>query len=119
MFKAVRKAGRDVVGHIELMDVDYNKATALLGRVLIGNPGCRARGWGKRMVEEATCYAFDTLGLGTVTLGVFDFNVSAIVCYRALGFSEYETKLNSRKFGDEYWNLVMMRLSRDAWMKNR
>jgi RimJ/RimL family protein N-acetyltransferase len=115
MFTALQKAEGEVVGHIELMKVDYDTATAVLGRVLIGRPEWRARGFGRRMVEEAMRYAFDTLNLGTVTLGVFDFNIQAIACYHALGFAEYERNLTARQFGDEYWNLIMMRLDRDTW----
>lgn len=110
-------SGGDTIGHIELMNLDYDRRIALLGRVLIGNPKCHGLGYCKQMVETAICYGFGTIGVGTITLGVFDFNAQAIACYRALGFVEYERKPNAQRFGKEYWTLIMMRLDHDTWMK--
>ena len=36
VFKAIQVPNNDVIGHIQLMDVDYKKLTCMLGRVLIG-----------------------------------------------------------------------------------
>lgn len=119
MFKALHKFQGKIVGHIELMGVDYEKRTALLGRVLIGNPEDRGKGYGKVMIDDVARYAFDTLGLATLTLGVFDFNTAAITCYLAAGFAEYERKTNARRFGDEYWTLIMMKLDQETWEKER
>lgn len=116
MFKALAQPSGDVIGHIEFMNIDYNRRTALLGRVLIGRPEYRGRGYCKQMVEVAIGYGFNTLGLDTITLGVFDFNAQAIACYRALGFVEYERKPNARQFGAEHWTLSMMRLDRALCM---
>ena len=118
MFKALRETEGDVIGHIELMSVNYNQKTAVLGRVLIGNPAGRGQGWGRAMVEKALRYAFETLALDSLLLNVFDFNLQAIACYRALGFSECERKPNARQFGNESWNLVLMQLRRDEWIEN-
>ena len=35
MFKAIHTQDQVIVGHVELMDVDYENRTAVLGRVLI------------------------------------------------------------------------------------
>ena len=53
MFKALRKVEGDVVGHIELMKINYDEGTAQLGRVLIGSPQRRGHGLGRAMVESA------------------------------------------------------------------
>ncbi len=119
MFKALRRPDGDIIGHVELINIDYDRRIALLGRVLIGSPEWRGQGYGKKMVQAAIRYAFRTVGLGTITLGVFDFNTQAIATYHAVGFVEYERKPNARQFGDEYWTLVMMRLDRDTWMKRQ
>ena len=118
MFKAVQRPGESVIGHIELMNLDYQQDTALLGRVLIGSPEGRGRGLGKQLVEAALQHGFDTMGLKLITLGVFDFNMQAIACYRSLGFAEYELKPEVRRFGEESWTLLRMRLDRDTWIKN-
>ncbi|MEW6359869.1 MAG: GNAT family protein [Planctomycetota bacterium] len=119
MFKALRQIGGEIIGHVELMGVDYEKRSAVLGRVLIGKPEWRGQGYGKSMVEMAIRYAFNEIGLHTIALSVFDFNTPAIACYTALGFAEYERKPNARRFGEEYWNLIMMRMDRDTWRKKQ
>lgn len=119
MFKAVHQTGGEVVGHVELMGVDYGKRSAVLGRVLIGKPEWRRRRYGKSMVDAVLRYAFNHIGLQTITLGVFDFNTSAIACYTALGFARYEDRPNARQFGEEYWGLIMMHIDRDTWEKRQ
>ena len=119
MFKALRKVEGDVVGHIELMKINYDEGTAQLGRVLIGSPQRRGHGLGRAMVESAVSYAFHRLGLNMVTLKVFDFNAQAIACYRRLGFTEYERMPLARTFGEERWTLIMMKLDRTTWAENR
>ena len=49
--------------------------------MLVGNKNVRGKGIGQLMMEEILKVAFDELRLHRVSLGVFDFNVSAIACY--------------------------------------
>ncbi len=49
--------------------------------------------------------AFDELHLHRVSLGVFDFNSSAIACYEKAGFKKESLRRESRKIGEEYWSL--------------
>ena len=115
MFSACHQTGGAYIGHIELMSVDYEKKTAMLGRVLIGQTDYRGKGWGTVMIAEALKFGFNTLGLTEINLGVFDFNQSAIACYKKLGFSEYEFRENARQFENERWNLMMMKLPKQIW----
>ena len=117
MFKVVHVLSDEVIGHIEIMRVNYEKRTAHLGRVLIGNPDDRGKGYGIEMVSLALHFAFNSIGLNELTLGVFDFNTPAIACYKGLGFKEYEFKENARPFEDEYWNLILMKLNKDDWLR--
>lgn len=110
MFKAVETSNGNVVGHIELVHVDYDKNAGHVGRVLIGNPSHRGRGLGKELMLRLVTFSFDKLRLRTLTLDVFDFNYSAVNCYRDLGFEQFDFHANARKFEQESWNLVMMAL---------
>ncbi len=115
MFKAIHVAEEEVVGHIELMAVDYDKRTARLGRVLIGPNEIRSKGYGKQMINAALKFGFEELNLNETDLGVFDFNTSAIRCYQKIGFQQYEIRQNASKFDDELWTLVMMKLTKERW----
>jgi len=118
MFTANREPDGTAIGHIELMNIDPEKKTALIGRVLIGETGCRGKGYGTEMVREMVMFGFMTLGLTEMNLGVFDFNEPAIACYKKLGFNQYEFRKNARRIDNEEWNLIMMRLTRQTWQNN-
>ena len=118
MFTAFRQDDGTAVGHIELMSIDYGNGIARLGRVLIGESGHRSQGMGTAMVAEAVHYAFNTLGLTEVKLGVFDCNQPAMGCFKKSGFTEYELRENAQQFEDESWNLVMMKLSRHEFLEH-
>ncbi len=117
MFKAIHTQKQDVIGHLELMKVDYKKRSAVLGQILIGDSAKRGKGYGYQMVQAILRFAFDDLALKEIDLGVFDFNHSAIKCYQKAGFQPYKIQQNNRQFGDEYWTLIKMKLSEELWQK--
>ncbi len=67
------------------------------------------------MISEAVIFAFTKIDLTMITLAVYDFNRTAIACYKKLGFREYEFQKNASRFGDEYWGVSMMKLGRKDW----
>lgn len=113
-FKFVDLDASRTVGHIQLMDIDYNAKTCVLGRVLIF-AAHRGMGLGKAMVRQAVRAAFEEFGLDAVALGVFDFNASAIKAYESVGFSEFEFVRGARQFRNEFWNVVRMQLKKEDW----
>ncbi len=121
IFTAFRRDDGTAVGHIELMSIDYvnGNGNARLGRVLIGKDEDRGKSLGTAMVAEAVHYAFNTLGLTEVKLGVFDCNQPAMGCFKKSGFTEYEFRENVQQFEDESLSLVMMKLSRHEFQANR
>ena len=52
------------------------------------------------MMMEILKIAFDELQLHRVSLGVFDFNHSAIACYEKVGFVKEGLLRDARKMGD-------------------
>lgn len=54
------------------------------------------------MMKAILTIAFEELKLHKVTLGVFDFNTSAIRCYENAGFVKEGFLRDARKNGDEY-----------------
>ena len=116
MFIAYDTGIEQSIGHIELMNVNIEKKSAHIGRVLI-DPAIRGKGYGSQLMNKICEYAFINLKLSTLTLSVFDFNQSAIVCYQKIGFKIIETKVAFREFENEKWNLLIMKLEKQA-MRN-
>jgi len=116
VFKVIRPDTSETVGHIQLMDIDFDAASCVLGRVLIFHK-YRGNGFGKAMVQMAVNFAFEELYLTEVTLGVFDFNTPAIRAYKSIGFSEYQFHKGARQFQKESWNVIKMKLDKCSWLK--
>jgi len=108
--------GGEPVGHIELNEIDGYSAR--LCRVLI-DASCRGRGLGRAMVRQALRIAFDELGLERVDLGVFDFNTAAIRCYQAEGFVQEGHLRRARRVGQELWDLDLMAVLKDEWLRHQ
>lgn len=118
LFKVLKTGTSLTIGHIQLMDINYHDASCVLGRVLIYKK-YRGNGYGKAMVREAVNFAFNTLQLDIIKLGVFDFNSSAVNTYKSIGFVEFQFKKGIRKFQDERWNVVKMKLSKADWTQQK
>ena len=117
MFKAVEGEYGATIGHIELQR--FERRAGHIGRVLVGDPGCRGKGYGKQLVSLLVRFAFNDLDFDLLTLNVYAFNTAAVECYRGLGFRQVEIRERARQCGDEYWNLLTMELRREEWEKNK
>lgn len=115
-FKVIRSDTSETVGHIQLMNIDYDAEKCFLGRVLIFKKH-RGNGYAKEAVREAVRIAFEDLDLNEIILGVFDFNTSAIELYNKIGFLEFQFLEGARQFQDEMWNLIRMRLRKIHWLQ--
>lgn len=115
IYKVIDQGLQKVIGHISLGRVDRVNKSARVGKVLVGSPEVRGKGIGSEMIKAVLIIAFEELGLHKVTLGVFDFNTSAICCYENVGFVREGFLRDARKNGDEYWNLIEMRILENEW----
>jgi len=86
LMTALDETGRPV-GHFLMRLADYEKESVRMGFIVV-DPRVRGRGCGREMMEKALLYAFEVLGMKTVTLGVFENNPAAKKCYEAAGFRE-------------------------------
>jgi RimJ/RimL family protein N-acetyltransferase len=71
------------------------------------------------MIEEILKIAFGKLNLHRVSLGVFDFNQSAIACYEKSGFIKEGLLRDSRKIENEYWSLWEMSILENEWLDKK
>ncbi|PDY26579.1 GNAT family N-acetyltransferase [Bacillus thuringiensis] len=116
-FKVVDEETSDVIGHISLGQIDNINKSARIGKVLVGNTKMRGRSIGKNMMKAVLHIAFDELKLHRVTLGVYDFNISAISCYEKIGFVKEGLLRESKRVGETYWNLWEMSMLEYEWKK--
>ncbi|PEC19087.1 GNAT family N-acetyltransferase [Bacillus cereus] len=114
-FKVIDEETLNVIGHISLGQIDNRNMSARIGKVLVGDMKMRGRSIGKQMMKAVLYIAFEELKLHRVTLGVYDFNTSAISCYEKIGFVKEGLLRESKKVGDTYWNLWEMSMLEYEW----
>ena len=113
--KGIDLATDEVVGHIELDEIDLRNRSARLCRVLVGDPAFRRKGIGVQMARKLLDVGFQQLGLHRIDLVVFDFNEAAIACYERIGFVKEGRLRESRRMGSEYWSLYQMSILEQEW----
>jgi|TARA_Y100000310_G_C20416415_1_gene684546 RimJ/RimL family protein N-acetyltransferase len=96
------------IGNLKLEPIDHEKSKATLG-ILIGDKDY----WGKGVATEATNlitqYAFTTLGLKEVNLGVISDNRAAIRVYEKCGFTTFKTDPKALDHDGKLFDQVWMR----------
>jgi len=75
-----------IIGSVELI-VEKSEEKCRIARFLIYDD-YRFKGYGTESLNLFADYAFNEVGLKKITLGVFDFNESALRCYKKAGFVE-------------------------------
>ncbi|MGD6968527.1 GNAT family N-acetyltransferase [Rossellomorea vietnamensis] len=117
IYKVVEKSSGKAVGHISLESIDKKNNSARVCRVLVGDDSMRGKGVGEAMMKEILKVVFEELNLHRVSLGVYDFNHSAIKCYEKAGFQKEGLKRDVQRYEDEYWNLWEMSILENEWKK--
>ncbi|WP_324677614.1 GNAT family protein [Hymenobacter sp. GOD-10R] len=115
VYKAIDTDTGETVGHISLGSISRYHSAGRITRVLIGNSAARGKGYGQAMVKAILAIGFEDLGLHRISLGVYDFNHSAIRCYHRAGLRTEGTLRDVVRYGDEYWSLVEMGMLKHEW----
>lgn len=115
IFRGMDTASGHIVGHISLGRIDRKNQSGRIGKVLVGDPGMRGQGIGQSMIRQMLAIAFADLQLHRISLGVFDFNHTAIEAYRKAGFTLEGVLRDARKIGNEFWNLCEMSMLAHEW----
>ncbi|MFQ5412535.1 MAG: GNAT family N-acetyltransferase [Phycisphaerae bacterium] len=84
-FMIVLKESNRPIGCLGLMNIRWKDRTAEFG-ITVGEADCRGRGYGTEATELTLSYAFESLNLNRVQLGVWDFNTAGIRAYEKAGF---------------------------------
>lgn len=94
------------IGHFIIRPVsDENMRTFRLGFIIVDS-SIRGKGYGKKMLNVAFDYAFGDLKAERVTLGVFENNPKARLCYEAIGFRQWGESIFS--INGEEWKCLEM-----------
>ncbi|MBM7604526.1 RimJ/RimL family protein N-acetyltransferase [Metabacillus crassostreae] len=117
IYCVILKDTGNVIGHISLSTIDRENNSARIGKVLVGDESVRGKGIGYLMIVELLKIAFNDLHLHRVSLGVFDFNASAIACYEKAGFKKEGLLRDCRKVGQGYWSLWEMSILKPEWLE--
>ncbi|OWR30165.1 GNAT family N-acetyltransferase [Saccharibacillus sp. O23] len=116
IYKAVEQHTNELVGHVSLGNVDRSNRSGRIGKVLL-SPNHRGKGYGKQLIDRVLHIGFNEFELHRISLGVFDFNISAIQCYESAGFVREGLLRDARKYKDNYWNLIEMSILEEEWRK--
>lgn len=75
------------VGQISLYNINWEISRAEYGRLMIGHPIAKGKGYARQATVLLLDFAFNTLDLNEVFLEVKSDNKSAIAIYESAGFS--------------------------------
>ncbi|PYZ94052.1 GNAT family N-acetyltransferase [Salipaludibacillus keqinensis] len=115
IFTVIESNSKRPIGHVALRKVDYNHRSARLGKLLIGEERDRGKRLTPLIINQVLQYAFETLHLHRVTLGVFDNNTHAKQIYETYGFKEEGYFRDFRRVDAHYWGMYEMSILEHEW----
>lgn len=105
------------VGHFIMRYINGNNKILRFGWVVV-DPNKRGQGYGKEMLKLALKYAFEILKVTKVTIGVFENNMSAYYCYKAVGFIDVITdKYEYDEINGKKWKIIELEITAQDYSK--
>jgi diamine N-acetyltransferase len=95
------------VGMTYLTDIDYRHRRAEFG-IVIGAVIYRGKGYGTETARLMLDVAFTALGLHSVMLTVYEFNLAGRRAYEKAGFREVGRRRQSHWMGGHHWDEIIM-----------
>lgn len=96
-----------LIGVTGLHEIDHISRHAMLG-IYIGDTEYRNSGYGTEAVKLILDFGFNMLNLHNIALFVAEFNKRAVKVYEKCGFKHAGVKRQSKIFGDEKYDMLMM-----------
>ncbi len=115
IFKIVTADTNEAIGHAEIGSINKENSSASLCRLLIGDKTRRGKGIGYLVVKKLLEICFNDLCLHRVELWVYDYNESAINCYKKAGFKTDGLARDAHKVKNKYWSAFLMSILRPEW----
>ena len=95
------------VGGTGLHEIDFRHRSASFG-IMIGAAECRGKGYGTEATRLTLDYGFTALGLHSVMLTVYAFNLAGQRTYAKAGFKEIGRRRECRWMGGRLWDEIYM-----------
>ena len=95
------------VGMTYLTDIDYRHRRAEFG-IVIGEVIYRGKGYGTETASLMLDVAFTALGLHSIMLTVYEFNLAGRRAYEKAGFREVGRRRQSHWMGGRHWDEIIM-----------
>ena len=102
-FTIYEKSTMRPIGGVDLHAINQKDRTAELG-IMIGAADARGKGYGTEAVQLMCDFGFNALGLHSIMLLTFEFNVAGQKAYIKAGFREFGRRRNCRWFAGRYWD---------------
>ena len=99
-----------VVGHLIMRFIDEEKKILRFGFVIVDDTK-RGKGYGKELLQLAVKYAFEILKVEKITLGVFENNLPAYWCYKAVGFQDVKAEEYYPIMGEQ-WKCLELEMNK-------
>jgi len=114
VYRAVDTVTGKTVGHISLGGVSKKNRSARISRVFV-DINERGKGYCHQMLSAVLKIGFEDLKLHRISLGVYDFNTSAIRCYQKAGMLIEGTERDVLLFKGNWWSLLEMSILEQEW----
>lgn len=114
IFKVIDVGSNIVIGHCELNNINFTTKSARVCRFLIGEKSFRDKGYCKIILNKLISFAFNELGLKTLTLKVYRQNTKAVECYEKCGFKINGIIHKSYVRENIYWASLIMGLKNET-----
>ena len=98
-----------VIGHFIMRYIYGDNKVLRFGWVIVDD-SIRGKGYGTSMLRTGLDYAFNILGVQTVTIGVFEHNDIAHSCYKKVGFVDKEIVPHERD------NIIEMAITKEDYL---
>ena len=95
------------IGTTYLTDIDHRHGSAEFG-ILIGEARDRGQGYGAEATRLMLDFAFSALGLHSVMLTVYEYNLAGRRVYEKSGFREVGRRRQSHWLGGHWWDEIIM-----------
>ncbi|HEY7414994.1 MAG TPA: GNAT family protein [Ktedonobacteraceae bacterium] len=95
------------IGVVNLGNINYRDSSADFG-IEIGEADYRGRGYGTEATRLMLDYAFTALGLHSVALETWEYNLAARRAYAKAGFRETGRRRQAKFFAGKLWDIIYM-----------
>lgn len=108
-FTIYERATSRPIGNCGLHRVDARNRRAEVG-ILIGEPSARGKGYGTEAMRLLVDFAFTALGLHSVMLWTYEYNLPGQRAYAKVGFREMGRRREARWHNGRFWDEIAMDL---------